>query len=287
MKPGLGLGTATLIANYGLGQAVGIRSPMELLHRAIQSGIKYVDTAPAYDDAEILLGELQPTLRSNSVRVCTKVDARNTDLSLIASVQSSLLRLQCDSVDTLLVHSATEEVLSRKQVIDALTDTKQAGRAENVGASTYGERSAEIAFRADWCDVIQIEFSILNQSVIKGIPSDRGEKEIVARSVLCKGLLTDRRKLLPDLPAAVARRIDELDRLADRWGFTLPELGIRFALDSPKIDIALVGLTNEEELTTALLALSRPQLSQKQIEMLSEFDCSSFDCVHPERWASS
>ena len=86
MKSGLGLGTATLIANYGLGQASAISSPGELLHRAIQSGIKYVDTAPSYDDAETLLGELQPTLRSNSVRICTKVDARNTPLNLIASL---------------------------------------------------------------------------------------------------------------------------------------------------------------------------------------------------------
>jgi aryl-alcohol dehydrogenase-like predicted oxidoreductase len=284
MKPGLGLGTATLIANYGLGQSSGIRSPKELLHRAIQSGIKYVDTAPGYDDAEIILGELESTLRANSVRVCTKVDARNAALSLAASVQSSLLRLGCDRVDTLLVHSATEQVLSTKQVIDALIDAKQAGRAENVGASTYGERSAEIAFSSDWCDVIQIEFSILNQSVVKSIPSDHGEKEIVARSVLCKGLLTDRRKLMPDLPVTVARRIDELDRLADSWGFTLPELAIRFGLDSPQIDVTLVGVTTEEELDTSLRASSHAPLNQQQIDVLSQFDCSSFDCVHPERW---
>jgi len=284
MKSGLGLGTATLIANYGLGQASAISSPGELLHRAIQSGIKYVDTAPSYDDAETLLGELQPTLRSNSVRICTKVDARNTALNLIASLQSSLLRLHCDSVDTLLIHSATEEILSTEQVIQVMTDAKQRGLAERVGASTYGVRPAEIAFAADWCDVVQIEFSILNQSVLKAVPFGHRKKETVARSVLCKGLLTGRRNLMPDLPGAVARRIDELDRHAHSWGFTLPELAIRFALDSPQIDCTLVGVTSDEELNTALLASSRAPLNPTQLELLSEFDCSSFDCVHPERW---
>src|SRR5262245_40336219 len=104
MKSGLGLGTATLIANYGLGQTSAMSSPRELLQRAIHSGITYVDTAPSYDHAETLLGELQATLRSNCVRICTKVDARNTALNLTASLQSSLLRLHCDRVDTLLIH---------------------------------------------------------------------------------------------------------------------------------------------------------------------------------------
>src|SRR5262245_57631007 len=184
MKSSLGLGTATLIANYGLGQSSAVSSPGKVLHRAIQSGIRYVDTAPSYDDAETLLGELQPTLRSNGVRICTKVDPRNTALNLKASLESSLLRLRRDSVDTLLIHSATDGVLSSKPVIQVLTDAKQAGQAERVGASTYGEKSAEIAFLADWCDVVQIVFSILNQSVLKAIPSGHGKKEIVARSVL-------------------------------------------------------------------------------------------------------
>src|SRR2546423_10954022 len=105
MRSILGLGTATLIANYGLGQMSTMISPRQLLQRAVESGIKYVDTAPAYQDAEMLLGDLQPLLRSNGVRICTKVDGRNTALNLKASTQSSVNRLHCGSVDTLLIHS--------------------------------------------------------------------------------------------------------------------------------------------------------------------------------------
>src|SRR5438552_15000693 len=102
MRAVLGLGTATLIANYGLGQMSAAVFPGQLLQRAVESGVAYIDTAPAYEHAEMLLGELQPLLRSNGVRICTKVDGRNTASALKDSVQSSVKRLRCDTVDTLL-----------------------------------------------------------------------------------------------------------------------------------------------------------------------------------------
>jgi aryl-alcohol dehydrogenase-like predicted oxidoreductase len=284
MRSVLGVGTATLIAGYGVGQTGRIESPLELLRRAIESGVLYIDTAPVYQDAEVVLGDLQPLLRLTGVRICSKADGRNTARDIKASVQASLNRLRCDSIDTLLIHSATEEVLRTEDVIEGLNEVKQAGLARRVGASTYGAKCAELALLADWCDVVQIEFSVINQSVLQAVSREHVNKEVIARSVLCKGLLTPRRSTMRNLPPDVARRIDDLERLAHSWGLNLPELGIRFALDSQNVDVVLVGLSSEEELNTALRAYSSPPLDQNQLEILSGFDCSSFDCVHPERW---
>jgi L-galactose dehydrogenase len=283
MRSVLGLGTATLIADYGLGQTSRIDSPLQLLQRAIESGIRYIDAAPVYQDAEVVLGDLQPLLRSSGIRICTKADARNA-ANIKESVQASLNRLRCDSIDTLLIHSAAEEVLRSGEAIQALNEVKQAGLTRYVGASTYGQKCAETALLADWCDVVQIELSVINQSILRQISGRHTNKEVVARSVLCKGLLTSRRNTMRNLPLEVARRIDDLERLAHSWGLNLPELGIRFALDSPNIHVVLVGLSSEEELNTALRAYSRVPLDQNQLEILLAFDCSSFDCVHPERW---
>jgi hypothetical protein len=60
----LGVGTATLIADYGLGPTGRTDSPLQLLRRAIEAGVLYIDTAPVYQDAEAVLGDLQPLLRS-------------------------------------------------------------------------------------------------------------------------------------------------------------------------------------------------------------------------------
>ena len=61
MRTVLGVGTATLIADYGVGQTGRIESPLQLLQRAIESGVLYIDTAPVYQDAEVVLGDLQPS----------------------------------------------------------------------------------------------------------------------------------------------------------------------------------------------------------------------------------
>ena len=90
---------------------------------------------------------------------------------------------------------------------------------------------------------------------------------------------------MSDLSKEVADSINELDRLAQTWGFALPELAIRFALDTPTVDIVLVGMASEAELNVAIRAASLGPLDENQLEVLATFDRSSYDCVHPERWA--
>jgi aryl-alcohol dehydrogenase-like predicted oxidoreductase len=110
-------------------------------------------------------------------------------------------------------------------------------------------------------------------------------QEIVVRSVLCKGLLTDRRRCAQHLDGAVAVKLDGLDARAEQWGYSLPELAIRFALDTPGVDVVLVSASSVAELATAVAAAARVPLEPEQWESLAEFDCSSQDWVHPERWA--
>jgi aryl-alcohol dehydrogenase-like predicted oxidoreductase len=259
-----------------------------LLRRAIEQGISYIDTAAAYGDAEIVLGGLSGFIMTNGVRLCTKMTAKSrtdTVKTLEDKVQASLSRLQANYVDTLLLHSATTEMLFDSAVSGAMRAAKQRGLARLTGASSYGLEVAGLALALDWCDVIQVEYSILNQQVLPEIVrSKKPSQELVVRSVLCKGLLTARRKVAVELSRPIAATLDDLDRLALEWGYTLPELAIRFALDTPGVDVALVGISTAEELDTALRARARRPLAQDQLQILAEFDRSELDAVHPELW---
>lgn len=287
----MGLGTATFQPGYGLNSVVQPDDyNISLLRTAVERGIFYIDTAPSYGNSENLVGEVAGLLSASNVRLCTKISLEKRSLGseeIIIGVKSSLDRLRRDSVDTLLVHSATREVICGSMASKGLDRLKQDGHTRLIGVSTYGVENARLALSMDWCDVVQVEFSILNQSVIRSIrPKKRVGQELVVRSVLCKGLLTERAQYASSLSSQIKQRLCRLTQHASSWGYTLPELAIRFALDTPGIDVVLVGMSNLVELEVALSSNHHAPLDSQQMRVLAEFDCSEIDWAHPERWES-
>jgi aryl-alcohol dehydrogenase-like predicted oxidoreductase len=283
----LGIGTATFITDYGIGRA-SQRPGAALVRAAVQRGVRYLDTAASYGAGEAAIGAVADLVVAHNVRVCTKVEVdpgAMTSASFEAAVRASLARLRLESVDTLLLHSAPARTIAAPAVAEACRAVRRAGVARRVGASTYGD-AALTALDADWCDVVQIEFSILNPEVLRAAAARRRPgQEIVARSVLCKGLLTRRWREAPQVAAAaVAPALEGLERLAGRWGYELPELAIRFALDTPGLDVVLVGVGSADELDVALRARDRARLAPEQMTALAAFDRSALDAAHPERW---
>ena len=285
----LGLGTATLMPEYGLGAAsIDKSEKLYILQAAVGNGVSYIDTAAAYGESENLLGELRDLLRAYNVRVGTKIAIDSTNPNsdaLLQELEASLRRLRADTVDSLLLHSAKKGVLVNPAVAEVFGRVRRDGRVCLIGASTYGLDDAHTAIQLGWCDVIQVEYSILNQSVVRAIlPLLREGQELVVRSVLCKGLLTGRRQNAPTLLRELGSLIGRLEGIAASWGYTLPELAIRFALDTPRVNIVLVGVSSIEELNAVLCARDREPLTAEQMRILETFDRSEMDSVHPERW---
>jgi len=278
---------AAVVSRYGIGDQTGADADT-LVQGAMASGVQYLDTAAVYGESESAIGQWRRDLDSRGVRICTKVGAsgRTASEELVAEARQSVERLG-GAVDTLLVHSARAEALSGDGVGRALDTIRLAGLATRTGASTYGSIAACEALHQEWCHTLQIEFSLLNQQVWNDVQFvRRAGQEVVARSVLCKGLLTDRADAAGPLAAPVVGDLAALRGLAISWGYTLPELAIRFALDTPGLDIVLVGVSSDEELGTAIGAAAKAGLTDSQMAHLRTFDRSALDCVHPERWSA-
>lgn len=274
----LGIGTATFLPNYGLPSADGsIENDPALLRDALRAGVRYVDTAAGYGDSEIAVARAVRGIEG--VRVCTKISAAGT----LGEIRSSIERLE-SAPDTILVHSAGRQQIESAPAIASLTRARVEGLTARIGASTYGAEDAGLALAQPWVDVVQVEYSILNQSVIDTVRRSRPEQEVVVRSVLCKGLLTGRRSAAPQLAAQVQAALDGIAGCAREWGYGIEGLAIRFALDTPGIDVVLVGVSNHEELETALSTAARPPLTAGQFERVAAFDRRDADAAHPERW---
>lgn len=279
MSATLGIGTATFIPSYGP-TAVGRPGPA-LLSAAIDAGVRYIDTAAAYGDSEAAIGEVADRITAHAVRVVTKIQpAAPTVAAAREAMQRSLDRLHLPGVDTVMLHSARSEAIAGAgEMFGALRD---AGLAQRVGASTYGAADA-CAAAAMWCDTLQVEFSVVNPSVVTALRAAPRRPEVIARSVLCKGLLTPAGLALT-LPQDARDVVTRLSAVAARHGMDLTTLAIRFALDTPGIDVVLVGVSTTAELDTALRAWQRPPLTAAQYAEVAAFDYGDADWAHPERW---
>ncbi|MEO7774739.1 MAG: aldo/keto reductase [Steroidobacteraceae bacterium] len=282
----LGIGTAALGSAYGLGaNIVPAESAAALLRDAIHAGVRYLDTAAAYGDAERIVGLIAPQVLSGDVRVCTKLGA---DAVMsgggVASLREALLRLGLPSIDTLMVHSADARTLLDPALASLLRDIHAAQLVKRLGASTYGLESAHAALAQRWLGAIQVEHSILNPAVVTGLAERRRGTELVVRSVLCKGLLSSRRSSVQGLALGIEPDLKKLESFAADLALDLPGLAIRFALDSPGVDIVLVGVSDASELETALRAAARAPLTSEQMRALRDFDRSDDPVSHPELW---
>lgn len=152
------------------------------LAAALDAGINWIDTAPAYGQgrSEAALGLILPEL-SPTPQVSTKVGIDTRDLSDVAgqierSLTASLERLRRSSVTLLQLHNpvgeetrgrmlSAEVVLGRGGVLDAFEGLKQQRLIEHYGMTALGERESIIrVISSGRIASAQVYFNLLNPS---------------------------------------------------------------------------------------------------------------------------
>lgn len=147
----LGLGTVKWGRNQGVKYPHAFAVPDEktlknLLVRAKEHGINFLDTAPAYGESEMRLGHLLKEERKDWV-ICTKAgeifhDGQShfdfTRSAIIKSVENSLRALQTDYLDIVLIHSNGDDVtlIEKFGVLETLNSLKERGLIKATGMST-------------------------------------------------------------------------------------------------------------------------------------------------------
>ncbi len=252
----LGLGTVQFGQAYGVSNRRGQVPKAEaaaILERAAIAGVRVLDTAANYGEAERVLAgfDLKP------FRVVTKTIHLKHGLdAVIARARQSAVAL---SADTLLVHAASD--LSDGSLWPALQRLKAEGVFRKIGISTYvADKPAELAARFK-PDVMQLPFSILDQRLLQDGSLARLKDmgvEIHARSLFLQGLL-----LMESVPMHLRDAAPALAQVRARIkaaGSTPLAAALSFVLSRPEIDIGLVGVTSlgelEEILTGATAALT-------------------------------
>jgi aryl-alcohol dehydrogenase-like predicted oxidoreductase len=231
----IGLGTTKLGRNTDVKYPEPFELPSDkqvqvLLQAALDSGVNFIDTAPAYGESEGRLGRFIASQRKHWV-LCTKCGEtyRNgrsiydfSAAALRGSVEASLRRLQTDYVDVLLLHSDGRDldILQRSDAVETLMRLKASGKARAVGISV--KTSAGIAAAVPVLEVVMAPFSERDPALASALAAARDQG---LGTIAIKGLFSGH------LEASAA---------------------IAFVLRQPFIDSLILGTINVEHLRDAV-----------------------------------
>lgn len=253
------------------------------VHRAVERGVNYLDTAPAYADSEEVVGKIIREIRT-PLAISTKLggrpqpfDPRNKS-KLRESVKESLRLLGREVIDILFVHEPdrpgqydwwTDPKHIVGPVLEVIDELKQAGiiRFSGIGGTT----ATELAHltRSGKFDVVLTAFNysaLFREAEQEILPAaEKRNMGVVLGSALQQGALAIRHDAVVNrrpiwLAKSRQQQFLALYRLLDEIGMSIAELGLRFALSNPNIHVILSGAKNEEQMDSSLNAIEKGPL---------------------------
>jgi aryl-alcohol dehydrogenase-like predicted oxidoreductase len=265
---------------------------IRIIHRAIDEGINFIDTADVYaaGESEEIVGKALSSIDRSRVVLATKVHGQmgddpnaqgNSRRWIIQECENSLRRLGTDYLDLYQIHRPDENI-DLDETLAALSDLVHAGKVRLLGSSTF---PAEMIVEAQWvaerrgrerfvCE--QPPYSILFRGIERDMlpTAQRYGMGVIPWSPLGGGWLsgkwrkggddlTSRRSaMLPeryDLSRPENQRkldaADALGQLADDSGISLVHLAIAFVLQHPAVTAPIIGPRTMDQLETQLGAV--------------------------------
>jgi aryl-alcohol dehydrogenase-like predicted oxidoreductase len=220
----LGLGLMGMSQSYGTNEERDERESIATIHRAIELGCTFLDTAEVYGPYanEELLGRALKELKNgrDRVTIATKFGFRIENGMLIPGVNSrpehirkavegSLRRLQTDHVDLLYQHRVDPNV-PIEDVVGTMADLVKDGKARFLGLSEAGEQTIRRAHAVHPISALQSEYSLWERNLEPRIIPLLRELGIglVPFAPLGRGFLAGNVKRAEELPADDFRHND-------------------------------------------------------------------------------
>jgi aryl-alcohol dehydrogenase-like predicted oxidoreductase len=256
---------------------------IRIIHKALDAGINFVDTADAYSrgESEEIVGKALKGRRDNIV-LATKAhlpmgddpnQQGNSRRWLTREVEASLRRLQTDHIDLYQIHRPSPDT-DIEETLSALTDLIRVGKVRAIGSSTFpaseiveaqwiAERRGLARFRAE-----QPPYSILNRGIEREVlpACQRYGMGAMVWSPLAMGMLTGRYRKDQQQPDSVrvkrfprqmsdGRRLDAVEQLipvAEEAGLSLTHMAMAFVMAHPGVTSAILGPRTMQHLNDLL-----------------------------------
>lgn len=271
-----------------------------IIHKALDSGINFVDTADRYSagESEEIVGKALKGRRDTVVLSTKFFGPMGTDPNqqgasrrwIMQAVDASLRRLQTDYIDLYQMHRPTPDT-DIEETLSALTDLMRAGKVRAIGSSTFpvseiveaqwvAERRGLARFRTE-----QPPYSILDRGIERDMlpTAQRYGMGVMVWSPLSKGMLTGRYRKGQPLPDSLRVKfmpkqmsdersldaVEQLIPLAEEAGLSLTHMAMAFVMAHPGVTSAILGPRTMAQLDD-LLAGAEIRLTDELLDRIDQ-----------------
>lgn len=295
----LALGTVQFGLAYGVTNQAGCpddAAVSAILARAAAAGLRTLDTAHAYGDAETRLGRLLPAIRpdwrviSKSPPLAGAAVGAGELRRVEAALADSLARLGRARLDGLLVHHAGDLLAPGGKALWCLLErARAAGRIGKIGVSVYGPEEAARCLDAFPLDLIQLPFSLYDQRAARGgllAALAAAGVEVHARSLFLQGALLAAPAALPPALARLRSHQAALHAALAAAGLTPLQASLAAVLAHPAIAQAVVGCQSPDQFDAILAAgaVAAETDPATIADLAGRFALDDDDLLTPSRW---
>jgi aryl-alcohol dehydrogenase-like predicted oxidoreductase len=283
-----------------LGQPYGIANPHHLITRseteavlsaAWSRGIRQIDTAPLYGDAEKRIGQWTK-FTGNQFRTISKLppmkavpDAK-VEITIRAYVDTICKNMHIDKLEGYLLHDPND--FARPHIRQSLRAIQEEGKCQFTGLSVYRPEDAIVALSIDKVDALQLPLNLFdNRFIESGLSEtcDATNVRVFARSVFLQGLVFCNPDTLPDFFAPIQPKLRSIQELSSETGISLPLLALAYVLQARESDHVVLGCRHASEVEELCDIAESPPLEGFVIDRLREIGTTTETAmIDPRQW---
>jgi aryl-alcohol dehydrogenase-like predicted oxidoreductase len=273
------------------------------LHRAVELGVNFFDTADVYGDgrSERLIAQLRRKQKGR-IYIATKAGRRLNPhaadgynrKNLTAFVERSLKNLDTDTIDLLQLHCPPVEVYYRPEVFGILDDLVKAGKIRYYGVSVEKVEEALKAIEFPNVQSVQLIFNMFRHRPAELFFEQAKKRKvgILARVPLASGMLTGKLKanstFAPDDHRQFNRHGEQFDRGETFSGvdyqtglkaveelkaicptkMTMVQFALRWILMFDAVTCTIPGVKRPSQAEENFAAADMPALSEKTMKQV-------------------
>ncbi|MFB7310736.1 aldo/keto reductase [Streptomyces sp. NPDC056192] len=292
---------------WGIGESSWVGATedesVRALHRAIDLGVNFIDTARGYGESERIVGRVVRERADDEVLVATKVPPKNRmwpapdgldpaeafpGEHIRESLEASLRTSGQDHFDVLQFHVWSDDWVGRGDWLETIAELKQEGKIRLFGVSINDHQpdSALALVRSGAVDTVQVIYNLFDQAPADALlpACEENGVGVIVRVALDEGGLTGRitagttfpegdwrnRYFRDDRPAQVEQRVAAIVADLGIAPDEIAEHALRFVLSSPAVSTVIPGMRSVRnvERNTALSG-GRP-LTADQLAVLAK-----------------
>lgn len=278
------------LSSLGTGE---LEDAKEATYYALDKGINFIDTAPSYQNSEVVLGQVLKEYGGKKPMISTKIGMPppfnpQSRQDILNSVEKSMADIGCDMIDLLYIHEPERKDQMawfndyntyEGPVMEALEEMKRKGWVKwtGVGGTTAHEMAKVID--TGLFDVVQTAFNyslLWQEARYELFPNAKKHNVgIICSAPLQQGSLAVRHDDLikngaPWISKPRKEQFKALYSFLDEIGMSIVELALRFVLSNEDVDCVLVGAKNKWEITETIAYSEKGALPEDILKRIEE-----------------